>query len=55
VAWEYRIPTSEVTRWPWTAFHDALTTLTESRYTVVREKNRQHNKAAEKFKKSLPR
>jgi hypothetical protein len=55
VAWEYRIPTSEVTRWPWTAFHDALATITEVRYGLVRAKNQQHNRAAEKFKSSLPR
>jgi hypothetical protein len=55
VAWEYRLPTSEVTRWSWTAFHDALSTLTEQRFGALRAQSRQHNAAAENFRKSLPR
>jgi hypothetical protein len=44
-----------VTRWPWTAFYDALSTLTEQRFGAIRAKNREHNAAADTFRKSLPR
>lgn len=55
VAWEYRLPTDAVRRWTFIAFHDALSTLTEARYGVVRARTEQHNAAVQEFKKALPR
>jgi hypothetical protein len=49
------VPTSDVERWPYSAFFDALTTLTEARFGLLRTKAEQHNKAALDFKNSLPR
>jgi hypothetical protein len=55
VAWEYRVPTSDVERWPWAAFFDALSTITEVRFGLLRNKAERHNQAASDFKNSLPR
>jgi len=55
VAFEYKRPKTEVKRWPWESFTDALATLTEQRFGVTRSQAAQHNAAAAKFKDSLPR
>jgi hypothetical protein len=55
VSLEYRVPTHHIDRWPYSAFADALSTLTEQRFGAVRAQSEQHNRKAQQFKASLPK